>query len=193
MPPSSSKIDPRVKDILILLGAGTFLAASVIMPGLPLALKPFLDEKRKKEENAWKKFNLWRLRQVIKRLQQQKLVGIEEENGYPVVKITEKGRQKLLKFKIYELELDEKHWDGKWRIVIYDIFSGKEQERRLFRETLKRMKFLKLQRSVYLTPFKCYDEIEYLRQVCDVGNEVIILTVSGIENEKAYREYFGLS
>ena len=54
------------------------------------------------------------------------------------------------------------------------------------------MNFLKLQRSVYLTPFRCRDEIEYLRQVCGIPSEVIILTVSGIENEHVYKEYFGL-
>ncbi len=95
--------------------------------------------------------------------------------------------------KIIEMELKEKKWDGKWRIIIYDIFSKKRWERELFRRTLKRLKFLQLQKSVYLTPFECRNEIEYLRQVCNVDKEVLILTVSSLENEKAYKEYFGLS
>lgn len=193
MDPSSIKIDPKVKDILLLLGAGAFLAAIIIMPGLPIALKPFLDEKRRREQNEWKKFNMWRLKQVLKRMQQKKLVEIVEENGIPIVKISDEGRKQLLKFNLEQMKLNEKDWDGKWRIVIYDIFSGKRQERELFRKTLQRLKFLKLQRSVYLTPYKCYDEIEYLRQVCNVGNEVLICTVSGIENVQAYKEYFGLA
>ena len=190
---NKSKIDPKVKDVLLLLGAGTFLAASILMPGLPLTLKPFLDEKRKREANEWKRFNTWRLRQVLKRMREQKLVEIVEKNGVQVVKIAENGKKRLLKFNLEEMTLENKKWDGKWRIIIYDILSGKSQERELFRKTLKRMKFHKLQKSVYLTPFPCRDEIEYLRQICGVGNEVIMLTVSGIENERAYKEYFGFA
>lgn len=193
MRPPSGKIDPKVKQVLVLLGAGAFLAASIIIPGLPLALKPFLDYQREKEKNEWKKFNSWRLRQVLRRMYAQKLVEITEQEGTQVVKISENGKKKLLKYNINEMVLDEKNWDGKWRIVIYDIFSKKTSERELFRKTLKRMKFHKLQKSVYLTPFPCADEIEYLRQVCDIGNEVIMLTVTGIENERIYKEYFGLT
>lgn len=192
MRPPSTRIDPKVKEILTLLGAGTFIAASLIMPGLPMAIKPFLDERRKREENEWRKFNTWRLKQVLNRLHQQKLVEVVEREDMQIVKISDKGKKKLLKFNLEEIQLNHKKWDGKWRIIIYDIFTTKRQEAELFRKTLKRLKFLKLQRSVYLTPFRCYDEIEYLRQVCNIGKEVLILTVSGLENESAYREYFGV-
>lgn len=186
------KIDPKVKDVLLMLGAGTFIAASFVMPGLPLILKPFLDAKKEEKLNKWKKFNQWRLKQVLKRMYDKKLVEIMETKDGQTVKISDIGKKKLLKYNLEEMTLSERHWDGKWRIIIYDIFTGKKQERELFRRTLKRMKFLQLQKSVYLTPFKCVDEIEYLRQVCNVGKEVLILTVSEIENEKAYKEYFGL-
>ena len=193
---SQLKIDPRVKDILLLLSAGTFLAASIIFPGLPLAAKPILEaikeSQKQKRQKEWNKFNLWRLRQVIKRLEKQKLVEIVNVNGQPVVKITDRGKQKILKYDLEKMALDQTRWDEKWRIIIYDIFSTKRLERELFRKTIKRMNFLKLQRSVYLTPFRCRDEIEYLRQVCGIPSEVIILTVSGIENEHVYKEYFGL-
>lgn len=192
MRPPSTKIDPKVKEVLILLGAGTFLAASLVMPNLPMVLKPFLDEKRKKEANEWKKFNTWRLKQVLKRMHQQKLVDIVEQDEGHLVKISDNGKKKLLKFNLDEMELKNKKWDGKWRIIIYDILTGKKEQANLFRRTLKRLKFFQLQRSVYITPFKCYDEIEYLRHVCDVDREVLILTVSGLENETAYREYFGV-
>lgn len=190
------KIDPKVKDILLLLGAGTFLAASIIFPGLPLAAKPIIEAVQEaqqlKKQKEWRKFNMWRLRQVIKRLQKQKLVEIAQVNGMPIVKITDRGKQKVLKFKLEEMRLDQTKWDGKWRIIIYDIASAKRWQRELFRKMLKRMNFFQLQKSVYLTPFKCGDEIEYLRQICEVGSEVVILTVFGFENEHVYRDYFGL-
>ena len=130
----SIKTDPKVKEVLILLGAGTFLAASLIMPNLPLLAKPFSDERRRREENEWKKFNMWRLKQVLKRMHQQKLVEIAERNGEQIVKISENGKKRLLKFNLDEMELKHQSWDGKWRIIIYDILTGKREEASLFRK-----------------------------------------------------------
>src|SRR3990167_8759553 len=180
------KIDPKVKDILILLAGGTFIAASLIFPGLPLiakeALKLYNSHQKEKRQKEWNKFNLWRLRQVIKRLQKQKLVEIVNVDGQLVVKISDRGRQKVLKYDLETMVLDQTNWDGKWRIITYDIATAKKWQRQFFRQTLNRLNFLKLQRSVYLTPYKCANEIEYLRQICEVSNEVVLLTVHGIEN-----------
>lgn len=191
------KIDPRVKDILLLLAGGTFITASLVFPGLPIitkeTLKAYEFTQWQKRQKEWKKFNTWRLRQVIKRMEKQKLVEIAQIDKTPVVKITEKGRQRILKFKLEEIQLDQANWNGKWQIIIYDIATTKRWQRELFRRMLKRMNFYQLQKSVYLTPFKCSDEIEYLRQICEVGNEVLIFTISSLENEQAYKDYFGLS
>jgi len=189
------KIDPKTKEVLILLGTGAFLAASIIFPGLPMAAKPFInaakEADRNKRQKEWEKFNLWRLRQVIKRMQNSKLVEVKEEKGVPIIKITHKGKQKLLRYKVDEMVLDESSWDGKWRLIIYDVASTKRANSEMFRTILNKLRFLKLQRSVYLTPFKCEDEIEYLRLLFDIGNEVQILKVGSLENEAAYRRYFG--
>ena len=190
------KIDPKTKEVLMLLGVGTFLAASIIFPGLPMAAKPFIDAakeaERNKRQKEWQKFNLWRLRQVIKRMQHSKLVEIKEEQGIPIIKITHRGKQKLLRYKVDEMTLDESNWDGKWRLIIYDVAKAKRANSEMFRIMLNKLRFLKLQRSVYLTPFKCEDEIEYLRLLFEIGNEVQILKVGSLENEVAYRRYFGI-
>src|SRR5258706_2778647 len=147
------KIDPKVKDILLLLGAGTFLTASIIMPGLPLLAKPFLDAKREKERNEWKKFNSWRLKQVLKRLYDKKLVDISYgKDDVATVTISDEGRKRLLKYDLDNMKLKDNRWDGKWRIIIYDIFTGKKKEQEFFRRALKKLQFLKLQKSIYLTP-----------------------------------------
>lgn len=181
------RIDPRVKDVLKLLGLGTLLAIPILMPGVAYIFKEYQKDKIESDKKEWEKFNLWRLRQVIKRLQKQKVVEITDG----LVKITEKGRQKLLEFDLEKMELKRKT-DGKWRLIIYDIADLRKEQRELFRSVLKRLKFLRIQKSVYLTPFVCESEIEYLRQIFDIGNEVIMMKVSGIENAEVYKKYFGI-
>ena len=89
-----------VKAILKLVGVGAFLMAAMIMPGLPLVLKPFIDEKRKEEYEVWKRFNIPYLKRTLLRLEKQKLVEIAEEDGRQGVKITNKGKQKIIKMAV---------------------------------------------------------------------------------------------
>ncbi len=79
-----------VKTVLTIVGVGAFLAASVAMPNLPLALKPFLSNEE--EDEAWKRFNIPYLKRTLKRLAQQKLVEIEVEGKMQIIKITAAGR-----------------------------------------------------------------------------------------------------
>lgn len=92
-----------------------------------------------------------------------------------------------------EMKLNQsKKWDNKWRVVIYDISKKKKNSQEAFRRMLKQLQILKLQNSVYLTPFPCEDEINYLREYYNIGKEVILLTVDHIEDEEAYKKYFKL-
>jgi len=188
---NEEKINPKTKDILLLLGVGTFITASIIAPGLPLAIKPFLDLKRENDYRKWKQFNQARLKQVLKRLKEQKVVEVIATTNGPIFKITEKGKKRILRFKLEELTLKQR-WDGKWRLIIYDIPKEKKKERDYLRGILKRLKCFQLQKSVYLTPFRCEDEIEYIRQFFGIEDKVQVLKVANIENEQPYKDYFGI-
>ena len=182
-----AKINPKVKDVLKLLAVGAVLTTVVLFPGIA-AIGPLIEkEQRRREKKEWEMFNLRRLKQVIKRLEKQKEVEIIDG----IVKITNKGRKKVLKYNLDSMELKRKT-DGRWRVIVYDIANLKKIQRELFRETLKRLNFLRLQKSVYITPFICDNEIEYLRQVFDIGSEVLVFKVSEIENEQPYRRFFGI-
>lgn len=187
---------PTNKEIVYLLGMGTLLVGSIIFPGLALAGGAIVRAKKRHDfeqvQKQWKKFNLSLLKRNLKRLQQQQIVDIIEKDGQEIIKLTEKGRSQYLKFKLEELSLKGKPWDGKWRLVIYDISKLKRSAQENFRRILKRINFLQIQKSVYLTPFKCQEEIEYLRQYLNLADEVLYFEVSKIENEKYYKEYFGL-
>lgn len=180
-----------VKEILSLLGKGVLLSMVLLAPGTARAIRSTLYQENKDWE-AWKYFNSAYLRRTIKRLQKQKIVTIEEKDGQQIVQITKKGERKILKYALSELELSHKKWDGKWRIVIYDIPLKYKHLREIIRETLKRLGFWQLQKSVYLTPFPCEEEIEFLREYYGLGENIKILTVGKLENEEVYRDYFGI-
>ncbi len=193
---SLEKNYPGSQEILFMLGVGGLLTASIFMPGLGVAIREINKQKRKHEweqlQKEWAKFNFSKLRRNLLRLQEQNLVEIVNQDGQEVIKLTQKGRTKYLKFKLEKLSLKGKPWDSKWRLVIYDIEKLKKHQQESFRGILKRMNFLLLQKSVYLTPYKCQEEIEYLREYFNLGKEVLYLEVSKLENENLYKKYFGL-
>ncbi|MDO8570492.1 MAG: hypothetical protein Q7R97_02805 [Candidatus Daviesbacteria bacterium] len=189
--------NPTVKNVLLLLGVGTFVAASLIIPTLPMASKPIIDlykkKQREKEQKKLDRFNQWRLHQTLKRLYAQKVVEIIEENGEYSIKLSSKGQTKFLRYKLEEIMIDHPpKWDGKWRLIIYDVPKGKRIFAENFRRLLKKIECLKLQKSVYLAPYPCDKQIEFLRQYYDLSEEVLYLVVAKLENEKIYKTYFGL-
>jgi len=182
-----------VKTILTLVGAGVFLTASLVAPNLPLVLKPFLKNQREKEYEVWKRFNISYLKRTLYRLEQQKLVEIKDEKGIQVVKITEFGKRRILRHAIDELLIEKPRiWDGKWRLVSYDIPGNLKVLRKTFRERLCVWRFFPLHESVLLHAYPCEKQVEFLREYLGVAEYVRIFTVSKIKNDKPFRDFFGI-
>jgi len=188
-----SKKYARAADVLKLVGIGFFVAGSLVMPNLPLALKPFLDRQRKNEYRLWKRFNIPYLKRTLTRLEKQKLVEITEENNIQVVKITEAGKRRILKFAIDELAVEKsKFWDGKWTLVSYDLPSKLKNQRKIFLEYLKAWGFYPLHESVFLHAYPCQKQIDFLRAYLGIFEFVRLFTVSKIENDKLFKDFFGV-
>lgn len=179
------------KIVLKLVGAGVFLSASVAIPNLPLALKPFLA--KEDDYEAWKRFNIPYLKRTIRRLEKQKLVETGEEDEIQVVKITNAGKIKILKFALDELKIEKpKIWDGRWRMVSYDIPKKQENVRKVFREYLRVWRFYPFHESLFVHAYPCEKQVEFLREYLGIGEHVRILHVSKIENDKLFRNFFNV-
>ena len=188
------KIYPTTKTIIKLAGVGAFIGATLVMPGLPRLLKGLdVDWENFLDADEWEPFDERRLRRRLAEMHKRKLVRIYQEEDKFVVKLTNNGRKKYLKYKLEELSIPTpEKWDGKWRIVAYDIPRERSGGRNAMRETLKRLGFYQLQESVYLYPYPCEDVIDFIKEFYGVGDDVTLLTVSGLEESEAYRDYFDI-
>lgn len=182
----------KARDILVLLAKGALLTTALIAPKTALATHHLFEEE--KDWDAWKRFNPSYLRYALKRLEKQKTVEIIEERNMQVVKLTTKGKKKIVKYAISELEIKKpKTWDRKWRVVVYDISNSQKQLQVFIRETLKNLGFFAMQESVYIYPYPCFDEIEFLREYYGLGSQIQYLLVTQIENDELYKTYFKLT
>lgn len=86
------------------------------------------------------------------------------KDGEPYLRLTSGGRD-LIKRDFPLLELQRERWDGKWRLVIFDIREKKRWKRNFFREKIKELGLGMIQKSVYLTPFDiCRDLYEFAEE-----------------------------
>lgn len=174
------------REILGLLATGAIFGLSLAFPTLPMALAPFLINR--------KKYQIDHFSQTVSRLQKQKLVKIEYVGSETIIKITKKGKMRALRYKVSEIAVKKpKRWDRKWRLVIFDIPENYKRVRDIFRDHLKIMGFYQLQKSVWVHPYPCFDEVEFLRQIYRVGIDVTYIVAEQIEDESRLRECFLLN
>ncbi len=100
-------------------------------------------------------------------------------------KISEKGLDKIQMINFDEIRvLKPVKWDGKWRVVIFDIPEEHKKSRELLRNKLKEMGFEKLQNSVYVHPFECTKEISQISKIISEENNVLIMLADIIQGEE---------
>ena len=85
-----------------------------------------------------------------------------------------------------------KRWDKKWRVVIFDIPIKYNRVRDIFRSRLVQMGMYQLQESVYIYPYSCFSEIEFLRELYGVPFTARYLLVEHIENDDFLKYHFEL-
>ncbi len=174
------------KDILKILAGGSVIALSFLVPALPMVIAPFILKSNRFDHRYFS--------QSITRMNNQKLVEIVEENDCTLVRITDLGRVRALRYKLSEVQVKRpQEWDKKWRIVIFDIPEKYKRVRELFRWHLKSMNFYQLQKSVWVHPYSCFDEIEFLRQIYKVDLNITYILAEKLEDSDYLKERFELS
>lgn len=171
--------------LLFLLAGGTlFVAAAApnIVQLIPISEKVF---------GKGKKYQLHNYATSIQKLiVQKKIVVIATDDGFRLT-LTEKGK-KSLGMLAYRKKLP-KVWDGKWRIVSFDVFEKNRKKRDLFRRELKEYGFMQIQKSIWVYPYSCEDYIMLLRTNLHFGKNIRYIVAESITEDTAMRKAFKLS
>jgi DNA-binding transcriptional regulator PaaX len=134
------------------------------------------------------------LRVAIKELYKSKLIS-EKENpdGTITMILTEKGEKKALTYNLDEMTIKKPaEWDKKWRMVVFDIPERIKWTREAMRRHLKNLGFYEFQKSVFVHPYDCKDEIEYLIEFYDIRRFVRFVVAESLDNELHLKREFEL-
>lgn len=175
------------KKILLLLIGGTSLS---------LTRRP--DQYFKIVRNIvkeWKKINERNLKLAIKNLYESKMIDYKENgDGTVSVVLTDNGRKKILKYDLDKIQIKKPiKWDMMWRMVIFDIPENERRGRIALAEKLKELGFYPMQKSVFIYPYECKDEIDFVTEIFDLSPYVRFLRVKNTDIDLDLRNRFHLS
>jgi hypothetical protein len=179
------------KAILEFLGIGGILTAAILAPNAVQVFKFLLKDEK---PISWRKFNQSVARQYISRLEKRELIKREIKADQTKISLTKKGRAELLKYDIDKIELKKQseRWDGKWRVIIFDISEQKKSARDALRAKFKNLGMFQLQRSVFIYPFDCKKEIDFIADFFEVGEDILYLEARVADVEEKLRIRFNL-
>ena len=176
-----TKINKAIITTLVVAGAVALGAVPVRVTDLLMPRK-HLHQRRYQAKTA------------LLRMLQKGIVKMETTARGRFVRLTSKGeRLAALMGEGRLLPKKPKRWDGKWRMLIFDIPERRRPLRAKVRATLRELGFVRLQDSVWVFPYDCEDLIVILKADFRIGKDLLYIIADKVENDGALRAKFNLT
>lgn len=180
----------KTEEVILftLAGAGLF----VLNPLAPLGLLSFLFMDSTGRNRSDRKYQT---RSVLSKLVKDGLIEIKETaKSKKYFRLTNEGHLILARLRLSNYAIKRpKKWDGKWRVVAFDIKELKRGYRDLLRRELENLGFKKLQNSVWVYPYDCEEIVALIKTGFSLGSDVVYMLVEHIENDIELRRHFNVS
>lgn len=126
-------------------------------------------------------------------LKKSKYVNSYYKDGKEMIEITESGKKRSLQYDFEDMKIGtSKSWDGIWRIVTYDISEMRKRGRDQLVIKLKELGFYPYQKSIFISPFKCKDEIDFMKEHLFLGDNIHYIEAMHIDNAEDLKKHFGI-
>jgi len=139
------------------------------------------------------KYRKYSFNKSLAKLKNTGLIVFEKTKKGNFARLTSKGETKLRQLELNDYQIKKpKRWDGKWRILAFDIKEERKSVRNKIRHTLRQIGFIRLQDSVWIYPYDCEDLIMLLKADFKIGKDLIYIIADSIENDKNLCKSFNL-
>lgn len=118
-------------------------------------------------------------------LKKRGLIIVEKDKHDISIIPTKRGFKAMKRYRVLGIEIKRpKKWDGKIRIAAFDIPDARKIQRNAFRRKLKELGFYSSQKSVWLHPFECANEIKILKDFFGLNDrQVQFFTAEKLEDK----------
>jgi len=174
--------------ILKLVGIGVAItAASIISPPfLYILVKGYLKYQLRD------KYTTKQIQKSFAYLHRKKFIAYTGKGKKGKIILTALGQRHFKKLQLKDVTIKKNTWDGKWRFLLFDIAETYRTERHIFRKKLQEMGFYHFQRSVFVTPHKCEQEIKSIKMLLGLESSVYLITASRFPGDDKLVKEFGL-
>ena len=176
------------KGLLAAIALGGLLAVAIAAPNAIKLLQPLL----KKYGEEGHDYDQKDVEKVTQKILKDHYVEIYSKNGKDYLRLTNKGRRQLIEYNIDTIAIKDQKWDGNWRLVMFDIPEKYKSARNVLRRKLREIGFVKMQKSAWICPYECQEEIAFISETYLVQPFVNYFVVSKVDNERSLRTIFGL-
>jgi CRISPR-associated endonuclease Cas2 len=133
----------------------------------------------------------YQIKTAFGKLLRYQYIKIEKREGRSYVRLTAKGEHFAARMGEGKLVPKKpKHWDKKWRLLIFDIPERRRRTRFLVRQTLMNLGFFRLQDSVWVYPYDCEELIILLKADFKIGKDLLYIIADKVEHDAALRAHF---
>jgi len=139
----------------------------------------------KTQDDGRREFN-----QVLRRSVEHNWIEIQEKGEKVFYRLTPLGVKKLSLYKFNEIKINRGKWDGFWRLIVFDIPETERQGRDALRKVLQHFGFYSLQKSVFIYPYECKNEIDYIVEIFNLGRYVNFMIVKEIDINSELKNKF---
>src|SRR3989344_1259060 len=148
----------------------------------------------KNRKYAKSKENEQKIVRSLRRLRKSNLIILKDRGDDNFTyQLTQKGKKNVEEVNFEKLEIVKPaKWDGKWRLITFDIPENRKAARDALRFKMKELKFYQLQKSVFVCPYPCEKEILFLCEFFEVFKFVDIIIAEKIHNDAVLRRVFKL-
>lgn len=125
---------------------------------------------------------------VAAELHRQQLIEIQKSKKRFHLRPSVKAIHRLQRAAVEQITVPRPpQWDGKWRMVTYDVPLQKSGERRLFAAQLKRLGFSMVRESVWFHPYPCFPAVTELAAYCGLQRFVTLAEISRLDTSTLAR------
>jgi len=109
-------------------------------------------------------------------------------DGSIIVSLTDKGKLRALNMKFRRLSRKKEIWDGKWRLIAFDIPDELKKGRNALRYRAQVAGFYELQESLFVYPYDCEKEIKDFVRLFKLEKFVRFVLADFIDNQEELKK-----
>jgi phenylacetic acid degradation operon negative regulatory protein len=171
------------KEIIlkVLLGVG-FLTTAIVAPNAVQLYKYFIPKNNR---------DRWEIKKSLTRLEKTGFVKKRITNGEEYYSLTLLGSKRAKRYELDSIKIKKQEkWDGLWRLVMFDVPEKKMMARRGINLVLKKLGCVQYQKSVFITPFPCEKEIDFVGECFESREYIRVITARDVEGIEQIKKVF---